>query len=160
MELENINQDQNNNEGSITQENISSPETIRYAGFWIRAWANFLDGLVLMIPSILIRISFSLIMPEMIEKMVAPVLGMAVSWGYFIYMTDKYQATLGKKWCGLKVVAENQEKLNITQIILRETVGKLVSAFILLIGYIMVAFTEKKQGLHDKLAGSVVIRIS
>ena len=59
-----------------------------------------------------------------------------------------------------KVVSENQGRLSFNQIVLRETVGKLVSAFTLFIGYIMTAFTQKKQGLHDKIAGSVVIQES
>jgi uncharacterized RDD family membrane protein YckC len=35
--------------------------------------------------------------------------------------------------------------------------GKIISGLILLIGYIMVAFTEKKQGLHDMMAGCLVV---
>jgi uncharacterized RDD family membrane protein YckC len=36
--------------------------------------------------------------------------------------------------------------------------AKILSAMILCIGYLMVAFTERKQGLHDLLAGTLVRR--
>lgn len=36
--------------------------------------------------------------------------------------------------------------------------SKIISALILFVGFLMVAFTEKKQGLHDKIAGTLVIR--
>ena len=159
MEQENVNQAEDNQQQVQATENIES-SPVNYAGFWIRFVASFLDGLVLLVPNILINISFNLVMPEMIEKMASNILNIAISWAYFIYMTDRYQATFGKKWLGLKVVSENQERLSFNQIVLRETVGKLVSAFTLFIGYIMVAFTQKKQGLHDKIAGSVVIQES
>ena len=47
--------------------------------------------------------------------------------------------------------------MSLGKIVIRETIGKIVSVLILGIGYLMVALTAKKQGLHDKFAGSVVI---
>ena len=37
-------------------------------------------------------------------------------------------------------------------------IGTFVSGVLLMIGYLMVAFTERKQGLHDKIAGTLVVR--
>ncbi|MEH2462295.1 RDD family protein [Nostoc sp.] len=38
-----------------------------------------------------------------------------------------------------------------------QTSSKIISGLILLIGYIMAAFTEKKQALHDIIAGTLVV---
>jgi type II secretory pathway pseudopilin PulG len=72
-------------------------------------------------------------------------------------MTNTKGATLGKMALGLKVQSVNGGKLSLGKIITRETIGKILSAIILLIGYMMAGFTQKKQALHDKLAGSVVV---
>ncbi|MEN8252263.1 MAG: RDD family protein [Patescibacteria group bacterium] len=58
---------------------------------------------------------------------------------------------------GAKVYAENGEKLTLGKIVLRETVGKLISSVIFYIGYIIAGFTSKKQSLHDIMAHSVVV---
>jgi uncharacterized RDD family membrane protein YckC len=42
---------------------------------------------------------------------------------------------------------------------LREIIGKIVSSIILFIGYLMILWDGKKQGLHDKIAGTVVIKV-
>jgi uncharacterized RDD family membrane protein YckC len=58
---------------------------------------------------------------------------------------------------GIIVVDEDLNKASLGKVIIRETVGKLVSAFTLMIGYLMVAFTDRKRGLHDMISGTVVI---
>lgn len=77
---------------------------------------------------------------------------------YFVYMTYTYGATLGKMAMHIKVVDENTQKnLTIGQTLIRETIGKWISAVILFIGFFMVAFDDKSQGLHDKIAKTIVI---
>lgn len=82
---------------------------------------------------------------------------MVTPWLYFAYMESASGATIGKQAFGLKVT--DLEGNNITFI--RATgryFGKFVSRLILDIGYVMVAFTEKKQGLHDMMAGCLVVK--
>jgi hypothetical protein len=81
----------------------------------------------------------------------------ALAWSYFIVMTKKYGATLGKKAFGLEVRSDKSESLSWGQVILRETIGKIVSYIIIYIGFIMAGFTGRKQALHDKIAGTVVV---
>ena len=71
--------------------------------------------------------------------------------------SSSWQATLGKKVLGLVVVDENGQRISLAKGIGRYF-GKILSALIVLIGFIMVAFTEKKQGLHDMLAGTLVLK--
>jgi uncharacterized RDD family membrane protein YckC len=129
---------------------VPTPQ-VKYAGFWIRYVANFVDGLVLIIPQVIV--SFILGSTSPISK----ISGLLVSWIYFIWMTNSYQATLGKRAVGIRVLSDNSEKLSLGQIIIRETIGKFISAIIFLIGYIMAGFTERKQALHDKIASTTVV---
>jgi len=77
---------------------------------------------------------------------------------YFAFMeSSAYQATLGKIVMGIKVVGENGQRIELPKAILRN-LSKILSAFILGIGYIMIIFDERKQGLHDKIADTFVVK--
>ena len=71
--------------------------------------------------------------------------------------SSKYQATLGKMAMGIKVVNYNGQRLDFTKALLRN-LSKFLSAFILGIGYIMIIFDDRKQGLHDKIADTFVVK--
>lgn len=153
----------------VNNEEISSSavtENIKYAGFWIR-WASIMiDSLILLIPVGLTTRLADFLMGALgmnIEKSSLPTillfesLGLLVVWLYFVLMTYKYQATLGKMAFGLVVTSSNFGELGIGRIILRETIGKLISGLILYIGFILAGFTEKKQAIHDKIANTLVV---
>ncbi len=169
-----VNQNPGYNDGQAVPENVVSqapqapmappiPENvnqIKYAGFWIRWAAAFIDGIVVMVIAVPISIAFVLLSGNSLDSNMPTgmnFLGTIIAWAYYILMTDVYQATLGKKAMGIIVVAEDLNKASLGKIALRETVGKLVSAFTLMIGYLMVAFTDRKRGLHDMIGGTVVV---
>jgi uncharacterized RDD family membrane protein YckC len=84
--------------------------------------------------------------------------GILITWLYFtISESSPWQATLGKKLLGLKVADEAGNRIGFGKANGRYW-SKILSALILCIGFIMVAFTEKKQGLHDKIAGTLVFK--
>jgi uncharacterized RDD family membrane protein YckC len=138
---------------------------IKYAGFWIRFAAYVLDSIAINI--VVIPVSF--LSGAIVGFTNAPgaggelggalggIAGGIIGWSYLIIMTHKKAATLGKMAFDLKVISEDGTRLTLGKIFLRETVGKIVSGLIIMIGYIMAAFTEKKQALHDKFASSVVV---
>jgi uncharacterized RDD family membrane protein YckC len=130
---------------------------VKYAGFWIRYVAAIIDALVLVIPILLIDFLLGIALPKPFFAFVSPFTGLLVAWVYYVIMTYNYQATLGKKAFGIRVVSDKAENLTLGQVILRETIGKLISMIILYIGYIMAAFTKRKQALHDKMASTVVV---
>ena len=66
------------------------------------------------------------------------------------------QATLGKNVMNLKVTDLSGNRITFIRAFFRYF-GKYISTLILMIGYIMVAWTKKKQGLHDKMCGTLVI---
>src|SRR5208283_3281564 len=85
-------------------------------------------------------------------------LTIGASWLYeALMLSSSYQATLGKMIFGMKVTDLNGNRLSFAHATGRHF-AKWLSGMILGIGYIMVAFTERKQGLHDLIAGTVVPR--
>ena len=79
-------------------------------------------------------------------------------WLYFALMeSSTWQATLGKKALGLEVTDLEGKRIGFGRASGR-FFGKILSALILWIGFIMAGFTERKQALHDMLAGTLVIR--
>lgn len=77
---------------------------------------------------------------------------------YFTFMeSSKNQATVGKMAMGIIVTDLNGGKLDFSKALVRN-LCKIISNFTMLIGYIMAAFTEKKQALHDMLASTLVVK--
>lgn len=86
------------------------------------------------------------------------ILTTAISFLYFaILESSKSQASVGKMALSIKVTDMNGERISFGKACLR-TVGKYVSGMILCIGYLMAAFTEKKQALHDMIASTLVVK--
>jgi len=77
---------------------------------------------------------------------------------YFVLMeSSAKQGTLGKMALGLVVTDTNGNRISPARALGRYF-AKILSGAILMIGFIMVAFTERKQGLHDMLANTLVLR--
>lgn len=126
-------------------------EEVDYAGFWIRFVASFIDGLVLTIPNVLLSFLIE-------EPALASMLSLLVFWPYYAFMeSSEGQATIGKKVMKIKVTDLNGERITFARATGRYF-AKIPSAIILLIGYLMAAFTSKKQALHDMIAGTLVLK--
>jgi uncharacterized RDD family membrane protein YckC len=69
------------------------------------------------------------------------------------------QATVGKLAIGIKVTDLDGGRISFWRALGR-TFAKIISGIILFIGYIMAAFTERKQALHDKIADTLVVKRS
>jgi uncharacterized RDD family membrane protein YckC len=79
-------------------------------------------------------------------------------WLYFaVFESSHWQATIGKRLCGLIVVTEDGSRLSFARATGR-FLGKYISGLILSVGYLMAAFTARKQALHDIMAGTLVLR--
>ena len=155
---------------SYINQNAASPTTPKFAGFWFRTLASIIDGVLcqLLIIFIVAPIGFSLGLQladsyslseiEMIGYGTGFVLGGLIQWLWFtVAESSKWQATIGKKMVGLKVTGEIGERISFGKANGRYW-SKILSTLILGVGFLMVAFTEKKQGLHDKIAGTLVIK--
>jgi uncharacterized RDD family membrane protein YckC len=137
---------------------------MRYAGFWLRfvAWiidSAMLGALPLLVALIIAPIFFTASRAVAVLGVIffiVPVAG-TTGWLYYALMeSSSYQATLGKRALGLRVVGLNGDPLSFGRASGR-FFAKILSS-ILLIGYLMAAFTARKQALHDMIVGCVVIR--
>lgn len=156
--LATVNSETESNLGHNDRNLLSAP--IRFAGFWMRFWAYLLDLIVIgSIDRILINPIFrALDIPLTEINIFAPItIATAITfYAYFVLMTRFFNQTLGKMAFGLKVVNIKGQKLTWGTIIFREWIGRFISATIM-IGYVIVAFLPKKQGLHDLFADTTVI---
>jgi uncharacterized RDD family membrane protein YckC len=90
---------------------------------------------------------------------VGSVLGGAVCVAYHAGMEcSASQATLGKMALGVKVTDLHGRRIKFRRA-LKRCAGKIVSLLILFIGFVMAAFTEKRQSLHDMIAGTLVMKV-
>jgi uncharacterized RDD family membrane protein YckC len=127
-----------------------------YAGFWVRFVAVLIDGIALQAVIWIIRLitDTSLLHPPVWLTIVQYLL----YWTYATVLTVIFGQTLGKMIFGIRVVRQNGKANSWGPILLRETVGKLVSGILLLIGYIIAAFDPNKRALHDHLAKTYVVK--
>ena len=151
-----------------------------YAGFWVRFVASLIDGLILGIPFLLVFLAMFFLFggfrvmarivpgrppdPAFIGIIfswffLAVGFGLVAQWLYFAGMeSSARQATFGKAAMSLRVTGLEGQQLTFGHASGR-FFSKLISGMIpLAIGYIMAAFTEKKQALHDMIAGTLVLR--
>ena len=138
-----------------TIEANESSSVVIYAGFWRRVLAYIIDMFVLM-PVAFVAFFFLALFVGPIDDAVARVLGIFIAWLYYaICETSKWQGTVGKLALGLKVTNEQLQPVTFGQATGR-LFGKILSS-ILFIGFLITAFTSKKQSLHDILARCLVV---
>ena len=153
---------------------------VEYAGFWLRFLALLIDNVVMGFAFILILIPLIFLTglngfigefhpnEELSDTGVFMLIGfifliatcsLVLTWLYHALMeSSEWQATLGKKALGLVVTDMAGQRVSFGRSTGRHF-GKIVTNLIpFLIGYIMAGFTEKKQALHDMLAGCLVLR--
>ena len=137
-----------------------------YGGFWKRVIAYLIDAFIIAFPVTMI---FGTVIPQTMMTDNIQVTSVAVSmpqvilfvasWVYFAGLESSvWQATVGKKMLGMQVTDTSGERIDFIKATIRY-LSKFLSSFFLMIGFIMVAFTEKKQGLHDFIAGTLVENI-
>jgi uncharacterized RDD family membrane protein YckC len=148
---------------------------VAYAGFWLRFVALIIDQLLLYFVGMILFLPFAASMgmrgmmmgrPPDVQSLLPMIhamfrlalLRMVLHWLYYSLLeSSAWQATLGKKALGLEVTDLDGNRISFGRATGR-FFAKFISSIILFIGYIMAGFTEKKQALHDILAGTLVIR--
>lgn len=143
---------------------MTEEKEIKYAGFWIRVLAVIIDSIIIGIVFYpILHAMFptrTIMMSEFDSSYVNdPASGVrsVVLMIYSILMLHYYDATIGKRMLGLKVTSVDGKKPAVLDIVIRETIGKFLSAIVFGIGFITVGVDPKKQGWHDKLAKTVVV---
>jgi uncharacterized RDD family membrane protein YckC len=130
---------------------IAEKKRLQYAGFWIRVVAYFLDSILLGIGNVIVIFVF-----DDPESIAPSFISIAIGLLYFGLMeSSENQASLGKMAVGIRVGNERGERITLANALGRY-LGKILSALVLCIGFMMVGWDDRKQGLHDKLADTVV----
>lgn len=152
-----------------------------HAGFWKRVAAYILDAIILYIPNMLIMKAMGgdaatetmrqamLAAPGDPHAMLAAyeqfystmgtamIITMVLAWLYFaVCESSPWQATLGKLALGIRVTDLLGHRISFPRALGRYP-AKFLSAIILGIGFLMVGWTQRKQGLHDMIAGTLVL---
>ncbi|MFF2088989.1 RDD family protein [Paenibacillus sp. NPDC058174] len=123
-------------------------EPIQYAGFWIRGMALVIDSVIIYgVSQLLISLgNWS---------------GQTIPWlmtAYMFVTTLLSGRTIGKWMTGVKVIRQDGGKLSLWNVLLRETVGRWLSAVLLFIGFILAGFDGRKRALHDHIAQTYAVR--
>lgn len=133
-----------------------------YAGFWKRVLAFIIDNLVLFIPLFVVDFVFALTVmvngavPSSFDLQSQFLNGLLVLIYFIVMESSSLQATVGKLALGIKVVDLEGQRITLGKALVRY-ISKFLSAFILFFGYFMIGWTDRKQGLHDKVADTLVI---
>lgn len=141
---------------------------MQYGGFWVRVGAYLIDFVILLVVQFIIlsifgqsvfetdpqSFSASASSTSLLVNLFLIVFGIAYFAGF---ESSNMQGTPGKRALGLIVTDLNGERISVLRAIGRYF-AKILSGLIMLIGYIMVAFTERKQGLHDVICSTLVIK--
>jgi uncharacterized RDD family membrane protein YckC len=127
------------------------------AGFWIRFVAIIIDSIIV----------------GVVNSAIAAILGLNTNGRsglqillglvYYVYFWSSASPwpgqTIGSKLLNLRVVRTDGSDLAISQALIRY-VGFFISGLVLGIGFIWAAFDPNKQGWHDKIAGTYVVKTS
>ncbi len=142
----------------------TNTDDLQYAGFWVRVGASLIDSILLMLVTTPLLVAIygwagldygyavrSTGFVDILVTWILPVV--AVIWFWV-----KKQATPGKLLLSLRVVdAKTGRSLTVGQSVARY-LGYIVSTIPFGLGLLWVGFDSKKQGWHDKIAGTVVVR--
>jgi uncharacterized RDD family membrane protein YckC len=134
--------------------------TTTYAGFWRRVAAVIIDGLLLSV--VTVPLTFAVgggdTYADAARSSAGSTISTLVSWLYYALMeSSAKQATVGKMALGILVTDLEGGRIGFGRATGRYF-AKILSALTLGIGFLMAAFTQRKQGLHDLIAGTLVVK--
>ena len=129
------------------------------AGFWLRLCAYLVDCVLLFIPLIALLFLAALTAQPTVETFLLILFfNVMVRWFYWARLeSSTWQATVGKRLFNLQVTDLHGRQISFDRAT-RRYFASVISDLILGIGYVMVAFTDRAQCLHDILAGCLVLR--
>lgn len=146
---------------------------VKYAGFWRRFGAYLIDFIILFVIQMVIGFILGIIAVASTSNnsyysssydstvnsltCLSYLISLVITVLYFAgFESSQGQATPGKRAMSVIVVDKDGNRISFGKAFIRY-LGKILSGLILGVGYFMIGFTEKKQGLHDMIAGTYVV---
>ena len=129
-------------------------EQEEYMGFWIRTAARLIDVAITSVIWMVIEVLYGPLSTDLIIGMYLFVICPL----YYVIPMGLRGQTLGKVAIGIMVINERGEPPGITKAIVREILGKGVCEIAIFLGYVWVGWDKNKQGWHDHIAKTHVIR--
>jgi len=156
--------------------NVTSSGTQNsYAGFGRRFLAYWVDFIILFPVELVVQQMmgvnpFAIFQAQSLEQLqqirqssaggLPTVVSLALALAFFLIMWVNFDgATPGKKLMAIKIVKADGSKVSYPVAFIRY-IGYLLSAFVFMLGYLWIIWDKKKQGWHDKIAGTVVVKTS
>ena len=150
-----------------------------YGGFWIRFLARVIDSIILIVINAIVRLPLMLMFgigtlggmrgsgrgpgadlifaPAMLGVLgLSGIIGIALGAAYEVYFLSAHAATPGKMALGLRVIRADGGPIS-PMLALGRHFALWISAFILMIGYIMAGFDPEKRALHDRICETRVV---
>lgn len=128
-------------------------QSTEFGGFWIRVGASLIDIVLLTIPLFIIDQFYLAGTPFLVDLLSA-----SMWWLYYALLhSSPWQASIGKKLLMLKVVTVKGDRVSFARATLR-FFSEIISVLLLGLGLMMIGWGGKKEGLHDIIAGTLVIK--
>jgi len=121
---------------------------VEYIGFWTRFIAAIIDAIVVWFLISILNFFISLLMVSLVGSLL-----------YYWLFTGLKGQTPGKMLVGIKVVNTQGDRPGLASAALREIPGKIISAIVFCLGFLWIAWDMQKQGWHDKLAATYVLKV-
>ncbi|SDZ79328.1 MJ0042 family finger-like domain-containing protein [Desulfuromusa kysingii] len=137
------------------------------AGFWMRLVATTIDAFIVLVLQLLFGallaftggIAANYQGASVNIATLVQLFSFVLSFAYYIIFTGSCGQTPGKMALRIKVIRRDGSQISYLRAAFREVPAKFISGIIFGIGYLMVAFDEQKQGLHDRMADTYVIKL-
>lgn len=130
---------------------------VEYGGFWARFAALMVDSAIITVVGVALMVVLFMVMggAGVLIGNIAFFILQLLYWP--VMESSARQATFGKRLMGLEVTDLQGNRTSFVKSLLRN-LAKILSSLIMMIGFLLAAFTARKQGLHDMLAGCLVVR--
>jgi uncharacterized RDD family membrane protein YckC len=139
---------------------------MNYAGFWIRVGAHIIDAIIMQVINVVLGLAFGISAASIARGGNAAsitatgmfwLVSVSVALAYDVGCVGTWGATPGKMACGLRIVTAEGYKVSYLRAFGRYF-AKILSALACGIGFLMVAFDDQKQGLHDRICNTRVVK--
>ncbi len=146
------------------KEGVNLTGKMEYSGFWLRVGAKLIDVIIVGVVNTAMAFMLGYMMATSSDPsqalaltIILNIVNIATGAAYTTWFVGKFSATPGKMACGIKVVTAEGGNVSYLRAFGRHF-AEMLSAIMLCIGYLMIAFDDEKRGLHDRICNTRVVK--